>query len=310
MRYLESRMGRIGFCLFLCLSYNLYFIFLLPGAHPKYLVYLDFLLAACGIFAVCADYVSFRKERLKKEEMLHDAEILRDQLKEQLEINSDMQDYIAKWCHEVKIPLAACLLMHERIEDDKLRAGMREQLERVNQQLKSALLGCKAQGSLFDIQVKKTNLSDCVRTSIRNNQFFLIKNHFQIDMEVGDLYVYTDKNWIVYVLDQLFSNAIKYKNCGVREPALKIWSSQEENTVRLFVEDNGEGISDCDLRRIFDKGYTGSNYHNGQYKSTGMGLYMAAKILGKLGHAVSVESRQGEYARFVIEFFSSNLTKL
>ena len=77
---------------------------------------------------------------------------------------------------------------------------------------------------------------------------------------------------------------------------------EEACPMKLFIEDNGEGIRESDIRRVFEKGYTGSNYHNGKYKSTGMGLYMAEKIAGKMGHQISVESRYGEYTRFGITF--------
>lgn len=326
MRYLYKRKKQIFFCLFLCVSYNLYFIFLLPDVKTEYLEYLDFLLAVCGLFAAGAGFLGDRRKRVKKEKLLkldtviypefpdmddyeiaeHDARVLKNELKDQFDANCDMQDYIAKWCHEVKVPLAASLLMNEKIEDARLRAGMQEQLERINQQLKSALLGCKAQGSLFDIQIRSTDLLDCVRTAIRNNRYFLIKNHFRIETEGLGGFVYTDKNWLVYVLDQIAGNAVKYKKCDGGEPVLKFWSEKEGGALRLFVEDHGEGIEESDLRRIFDKGYTGKNHHNGQYKSTGMGLYMTAKILEKLGHAIFVESEKGEYTRFVIEFYSSS----
>ena len=68
------------------------------------------------------------------------------------------------------------------------------------------------------------------------------------------------------------------------------------------MEDHGEGIQDKDIRRIFEKGFTGSNYHNGRYKSTGMGLYMVAKIIERLGHEIYVESNYGAYTRFCITF--------
>ena len=39
-----------------------------------------------------------------------------------------------------------------------------------------------------------------------------------------------------------------------------------------------------------EKGFTGQNHHNGQYKSTGMGLYMVEKVMSQLGHSIEVES--------------------
>lgn len=318
MNYWKKRRASILFCLFLCISYNLYFLFLLPHTDNFYLYYLDVLLAVCILLYGAADYIRFQKLQKKKEQELksnvliyqefpdldnyditeHDIDVLKCQLKEQFDLNCDLSDYIAKWCHEVKIPLAASLLMSEKIEDKDLKYSMKEQLERINSRLRDTLLGCKIQSSLFDIQIKSVSLLDCVRTSIKNNQFFLIRNHFYIEMNVEDLLVYTDKNWLVYMLDQIINNAIKYV---MEEASLQIWSQKEDKKIILFVEDHGEGIDEKDIRRIFDKGYTGSNHHNGKYKSTGMGLYMTAKIAEKLGHTISVQSEKGQYTRFRIE---------
>lgn len=129
-------------------------------------------------------------------------------------------------------------------------------------------------------------------------QFFLIRNKFQIDLQTADVTVYTDEVWFVYILDHILSNAVKYaKPEGEHHVRFRVEKYYGEAfLVRLYVEDNGEGIRESDIRRVFEKGYTGSGYHNGRYKSTGMGLYMA----GKLGHEISVESRCGEYTRFCI----------
>lgn len=171
----------------------------------------------------------------------------------------------------------------------------------MNQQLNTLLLGCRLQGTLFDLQVKRISLKECVNTSIKNNQFFLIQKKFEIQLDIGNEMVYSDSAWIVYVLDQLLSNAIKYAG---EQPKLSLWTEIHSTGIRLFVEDCGEGIHPNDLGYIFEKGYTGKNYHNGKYKSTGMGLYMAAKILRRLGHEISVESSYGEYTRFAITFLT------
>ena len=68
--------------------------------------------------------------------------------------------------------------------------------------------------------------------------------------------------------------------------------------VGLYIKDFGEGIKDYDLPRIFDRGYVGSNHHNGKYKSTGMGLYMVMLMIKKLGHQISVESTYQENTCF------------
>lgn len=319
MSYLKIRRKCYVPCVLLFLSFNLYFIFLMRDRHVKYLLYLDFLLLVFTLFFVGIDFWKYRKVKMDKEQALkqediicqmfpdlenmdiaeHDVQILNGKLQEKFSENCELQDYVAKCCHELKIPLAASLLMNEEIKETGLRTGMREQLERLNQQVNAMLLGCKLQSDLFDLQVKQVSLQECVRKSIRNQQFFLIQKGIALELAVGEQRVYTDMTWLVYILDQLISNAIKYTK---EEARLRIWSRQEEQTVSLLVEDNGEGIRDCDIRRIFEKGFTGENQHNGAYKSTGMGLYMVSKITEKLGHEISVESEYGVYTRFCIVF--------
>lgn len=303
--------------------FNLYFVFLLRDRNLAYLLYFDFLLLLCILLFTASDCRKKRRHQTLKQELLqskklicreadllpfddleiaeHDVQILEKQLQEQFNQNCDLQDYIARWCHEVKIPLAAALLIDEKIKDPQLRNSIKEQLERINQQVNSALLGCRLQSSLLDVQIRPVDLSDAVRTSVQNNRFFLIQNHFQPVLQVEPLTVFSDKEWLVYILDQLLANSIKYAGDN-ENPILKIQSGQRDGCIFLTIEDNGEGILDSDLRRIFEKGFTGSNRHNGQHKSTGMGLYMVSLITEKLGHEILAESEYGSFTRFTILF--------
>lgn len=309
--YLKSRGHCYLPCFFTGLAFNLYYIFLLGDKNASYLYYLDFLLLTAVFLWEGIDFGRFcLRERevicrllppfANREIAEHDVRVLEGELREQFEENCEMQDYVAKWCHELKVPLAAALLLDERIREGQLRGEMREQLERMNRLVSSLLLGCKLQSSLLDVQIREVVLEECVRESIRNNQFFLIQKGFQPEISVGEHRVYTDPSWLVYILDQLLSNAVKYT--GLEPPRLRIWTGADAERLFLYVEDNGEGIRDCDLRRVFEKGFTGSGHHNGKYKSTGMGLYMVSRIIEKLGHEISVESVYGEYTRFRIDF--------
>ena len=238
-----------------------------------------------------------------REVFAHDFAILERHIQNGFNANCDLQDYVAKWCHEYKIPLTAALLVSEKINDTDVRISMREQLERMNLQVNQMLQGCRLQSPLFDLQIRQVPLKECVRASIQNNRFFLIRKQFALDVAVDDVIVYTDETWLTYILDQILSNAIKYAKVSEdaqEERRIRICSEHAFNNVVLLIEDNGEGISECDVRRVFEKGYTGSNYHNGKYKSTGMGLYLAMQIALKLGHELSVESCCGEYTRFRI----------
>lgn len=316
--------GAIPFLLII-LVYNLYFIFLMKEKDIRFLLYLDGLIAVVLAGYAGVQYIRFAKWEQTKKQFLehedviyhnlpdfenceivqHDVWILETKLNRQFEENCELQDDIARWCHEWKIPLATCLLIDETIKDVKIRASLREPLERMNHQVNMMMQGCRLQSPLMDLQVERVSVEACVKTSIKNNQFFLIQKRFTLDIQEVDCVVYTDFAWLVYILDQLLNNAVKYAN--KEEPRLKIWTEKEEEKIRLYIEDNGEGISDSDIRRIFEKGFTGHNYHNGKYKSTGMGLYLAAKVAKKLEIELLAESVYEVYTRFCIVMRAADL---
>ncbi len=329
MTYLRKRWKPYFLCGAMFLSFNLYFILLMRERGTKYLWYLDILLLLFLFLFGAGDFYLYRKEKrqmrqllLEEDEIagrmeafenqeiaLHDAEILRRRLEEAFQENCELQDYVAKWCHEFKIPLAAGLLMVEKLPEAGSRQALREQLEKMNRQIRSMLLGCRLQSSLVDFQIKRTDLEECVRASIRNNQFFLIQEGFELDVRVEERCVYTDPQWLVYVLDQLIDNAMKY--AGEKpQKKLRLWTEGGGEEVRLLVEDCGEGIMQSEIRRIYEKGFTGGSHHNGRYRSTGMGLYMAEKILRRLGHEITAESEYGVYTRFRITFRSNDFFSL
>ncbi len=309
-------------CLGVGAVYNVYFIWLLRAENITDLVYMDLLLLIFGGVWLAGVYGRLKRRDRELADLLeqpgeigdawgayvdrdivrHDVDLWKGKLETQYEQYCDLLDYITKWCHEVKLPLSAGFLACEKISDMAVRQTMREQLERINQQVNGALVGCKAQGNLYDLKIGRQSLLDCVRASIRNNRFFLIQNHFTVDIQVPeDCVVYTDKQWLVYVLDQLVNNAVKYAGAD-REPLLRVTAEQKDGEQRLCVEDHGEGILSQDIRRVFDRGYTGSGNQSGRYKSTGMGLYLAARIVEKLNHRIEVESEHGSYTRFTIYF--------
>lgn len=339
LKWFKTRWKEYIIRLVLMVSFNLYFIFLMHAAQTVYLMYLDILLMIYMAIADGTDFYKFSKTQrrklmfLQKEEPVyealgkpsddavytHDMQIMERRIQEKFAENCELQDYVAKWCHEFKIPLTAAFMITEKVRNADLRIDLKEQLERMNLQLSMMLQGCRLQSPLFDLQIRQVSLEKCIRSSIKNNQFFLIQKKFRIDVEVEDVTVYTDEVWLTYILDQILNNAIKYSRPDA-EHHIRFWTTPfraevseaevlkteplktDDQRVKLFVEDNGDGIKECDIRRIFEKGYTGSNYHNGKYKSTGMGLYMADKIAKRLEHDLSVESVYGKYTRFCIVF--------
>ena len=92
----------------------------------------------------------------------------------------------------------------------------------------------------------------------------------------------TDEKWLLFVIDQILSNALKYTQQGCVSIYL-------ESPKILCIRDTGMGIAPEDLPRIFEKGYTGYNGRTDK-KASGLGLYLCARICHNLGHGISAES--------------------
>ena len=97
----------------------------------------------------------------------------------------------------------------------------------------------------------------------------------------------TDEKWLLFVLEQLLSNALKYTETG----AIRIRTEPGSPAV-LLIEDTGIGIQAEDLPRVFEKGFTGYNGRQDK-KSTGIGLYLCRMICDKLNHTITIASEPG-----------------
>mgnify|MGYP000042424488 FL=1 len=120
-----------------------------------------------------------------------------------------------------------------------------------------------------------------------------------MDFQPTNYKVLTDEKWLVFVIEQLLSNAIKYTNKG----KISIYSLENK---KLVIEDTGIGISKEDIPRIFDKGFTGYNGRTDK-KATGLGLYLCKNILDKLSHKISIESEVGVKTKVILDLAMVNV---
>ena len=125
-----------------------------------------------------------------------------------------------------------------------------------------------------------------VHGAIADNKYLLRQNDVRIEMEMVTDTIYTDDKWVRFILNQLIGNSIKYRT---EKPRLTFYTEQQSNQVLLFIKDNGIGIAEADLPRVFEKGFTGQNGRNIQ-NSTGIGLYLCKRLCDKLGIGLSLYS--------------------
>ena len=205
----------------------------------------------------------------------------------------EMLDFYSLWAHQIKTPLAAMnlLLQSEEAREDKdakIFQEMRMELFKTGQYVDMVLSYLRAEDMSSDLLLKEYSLDEIVRQAVRKYSAMFILKKIRLEYEPCKEMVLTDEKWLLFVLEQLLSNALKYTEKGF----IRIRMEQGSPAV-LLIEDSGIGIQAEDLPRVFEKGFTGYNGRQDK-KSTGIGLYLCRMICEKLNHTVTITSDPGK----------------
>lgn len=219
------------------------------------------------------------------------------------------REYMESWVHEIKAPITGISLLCDNRrnaavslpekgpgkEEDYLSIGLENQ--KIENYVDMVLYYARSDQLYKDYLIRKTCLEDAVYQVLDKNRLLLIQNRVQIRVDCKET-VYTDEKWIAFILNQILLNSVKYRS---ETPLFRIRADRDENGVTLLCEDNGIGIRQEDLPRIFDKGFTGSNGRDHR-RSTGMGLYLCHRLCERLGIRLWAESEYAAGTKLYLRF--------
>ena len=305
----------ILFIVFILIFFIMFYLYNLPLEALIYTGSFCFLAALIASFSDYANYKeSYKKLNFLEQNILNDLDALPksldiridyyhkiiEKLYEELEKltqenrqkNTDMVDYYSMWVHQIKTPIAAMnfLLDNEEV-DQKI---LQQELFKIERYVEMVLTYIRLDSISSDYVITKINLDEVVKDSVKKYATIFINKKIKLNYVSHETMVISDKKWLSFAFEQILGNSVKYSSNGG-----EITIETCEN--KLIIEDNGMGIKEEDLPRIFEKGFTG---FNGRYekKSSGLGLYLCKKTLDKLGHHIEISSKVGEGTRIEITF--------
>lgn len=209
------------------------------------------------------------------------------------------KDYIEMWVHEVKLPLSSLsLIIHNMKAGEETTRKLREQLMRLDNYADQILYYVRSETASADYQFCRTSLKSLVSAVAQRNRTAIQEK--DISLKVHDLgyEVITDSKWMEFMVNQILDNAMKYMKPD-EAGEIEIYAEEAEGQITLHIKDNGIGISERDLPRLFEKSFTGDNGRVSA-KSTGMGLYIVKKLCDQMGHRIRITSKKGEYTNVSI----------
>lgn len=212
---------------------------------------------------------------------------MNDQVAQYRHAMQDYREYIETWVHEIKTPIASASLLYENNKNE-VTQSMHDELLKIDGFVEQALYYCRSNTVEKDYAIKKCNLLTLVNSVVKKHARQLIENKITIEKQDLDAVVFTDSKWTDFILGQILSNFVKYKR---ENPKLTFSAEKSSNGVTLYITDNGIGIPQQDVERVFEKGFTGENGHL-YTRSTGIGLYLCKKLCKKLGLGISLSSEQ------------------
>ncbi|WP_455792569.1 sensor histidine kinase [Clostridium butyricum] len=218
----------------------------------------------------------------------------------------EYREYIEMWIHEIKTPIASSRLVIENNYNDVTRK-IDYQIDRIDNFIEQVLYYTRSDEVSKDYIIKELELDSIVKKVVKKNYRDFISKKIKLEIEEIKETIYSDSKWVEFIVNQILVNSVKYTK--EKEGIIKISANSQGNSVVLIIEDNGVGIIERDLDRIFEKGFTGENGRRFG-KSTGIGLYLCKRLCDKLGLGLKLESKLNKGTKVRIIFPRDKVMKI
>lgn len=213
--------------------------------------------------------------------------------------------FIATASHDIRQPLQASLFLLEALKNrESLEHNLGEYIESLDHSLESmsALLNGLLDISKLDagtITSMPENISiDRFLSSIEREHKYKMSNDslVKVKFNYGTEVVLVDKVMLRQVIDNLFSNSLRYTEKGL----ITISTVKKDSRLDLVVEDTGIGIDDKYQDLIFEEFYQVNNSERDLCSGIGLGLSIVKKICVSQGWLLSMKSKLGKGTRFKV----------
>ena len=289
-----------------------YLLFDMPAIAVFYPLTLSL---AAGLFAMFVDFLFFikRHKELSQEELPapknqieEDYQFIISKLQEEAKMTqmkssedyNNMIEYYTVWAHQIKTPIAA-MRLNLQSEDTESARRLMGDLNRIEAYVEMVLTFLRLDSDSTDYVIKEYDLDEIIRPAIRKFSKEFILKKLKLEYEPVEYKTITDTKWLSFIIEQTISNSVKY----TAEGSVRIY--MEEPGI-LCIEDTGIGISEEDLPRIFENGYTGFNGREDK-RASGIGLYLCKRIADNLGHKIYAESEAGKGTKMFLDMRARKL---
>jgi len=208
---------------------------------------------------------------------------------------SQKDEFIGQLGHDLKNPLTPLIgllpIITEQEKDPKLKEHLQllsSNAEYMKELIFKTLQLAKLRSSNIQFDIQQLNLKDEIDTVLNRQQPLLKQNKINVENMVNEkISVQADKLRLEELLNNLVSNAIKYT--PNENGTIKIDAVKDKDLITVSVKDNGIGMTQEQIDRVFDEFYRADKSMS-ERDSTGLGLSIAKRIVEKHGGKIWVDS--------------------
>jgi signal transduction histidine kinase len=248
-----------------------------------------------------------RKLKTQFDEIQRKSQLLEKRNAELQKLNEELDRFIYSSAHDLKSPLASMAgLVHlakremNVPEHDHYFLRMQTSIEKMEGFIRD--ITDYAKNKRQHIKTEKINLQAVVSDIFQSFQFIPQADLITKNIQIGSGEFYTDKTRLEIILKNLISNAIRYADFEKEKPFISIETTQDKNFAVIKIEDNGIGIADEHIYKIFDMFYRASDYAKG----SGIGLFLVRESVKMLRGTIAVESELCKGTTFILTLPSLN----
>ncbi len=221
---------------------------------------------------------------------------------ELMKVNSELDKFFYSASHDMRAPLTSIKgLIHlmEMTEDVKelkdYAAMLKGRAENLDQFIRS--ISEYAANSRKQINLQVLNLKSVLKENLENFKFYPGSSKVKVILDVpGDFLINSDSVRLQVIFGNIISNAFKYHDLSKVDPYLKISSVVSASTLQIYFEDNGSGIREEYLSKIFSMFYRAHT----QSEGAGLGLFIVREAIDKLNGTIDVKSTYGVGTTFIV----------
>ncbi len=254
---------------------------------------------AGGDFSVRLDVY---KEKKRKTEIDILKEDFNTMVSELSSIEKLKDDFVADVSHEIKTPLSliqgyADLLQTPGLSEKERKEYIRRISEAINNltNLVTNILKLNKIEGKEIVHKEKYSLDEQMRYCILSFEDKINEKNIEIEAELDEVIINSDRSLLELVWNNLFSNAIKFTEAGGK---ITMTLSNQGNVVIATVKDTGCGMSEETRKHIFDKFYQGDTSHS--QEGNGLGLALVERVVNLLDGEILVYSKINSGSEFKI----------